>query len=270
MQPKPLTYVLLAGALLGLWFASVSTYDFVAHLDRQVHGIHCSFLPGLAAPVADGGGCQVTLMSPYSSVFRESFWGGIPLSLMAMSVFAFLAFWAVGIIVSKRLEDPRAAMFSLAATLLPFGMTLIMGYLSLAKLNTVCKQCIGIYTASFIAFFAGLSLYLRSRKSVPSSNDLSWNTLAAIFGVGVLFVAVPVVAYVGASPDFTRFIGTCGQLDTQEDSQEVLVALGAPHGTSTMIEVLDPLSRFSPSSRGPRTSRCSSTAGRASAPPPSG
>ena len=51
----------------------------------------------------------------------------------------------------------------------------------------------------------------------------------------------------GASPDFTRFIGTCGQLDTQEDAQEVLVALGAPHGTSTMIEVLDPLC---PSCRG--------------------
>ena len=247
MRPRHLAYVLLAGALIGLWFSSVSTYDFVAHLDRQVHGIHCSFLPGIAAPVADGGGCQVTMMSPYSSLFRQSLWGGIPLSLMAMATFAFLVFWAVGLLVFKRLEDPKAALFTLAATLLPFGMTLIMGYLSLTKLNTVCKQCMGIYTASTIAFGAGFALYWRSRTTAPSDNDLSWNALAGVFAVGVLFVAVPVIAYVGASPNFTRYVGTCGELDTADGADEVLVTLGAPTGSSTMIEVLDPLC---PSCRG--------------------
>src|SRR5688572_18482182 len=69
----------------GLMFASVSTYDFAQHLDRQVHDIRCSFVPGLADAGAkeEQAGCQVTMMSPYSSVFRRALWGGLPVSLPA-------------------------------------------------------------------------------------------------------------------------------------------------------------------------------------------
>ena len=49
MRPHPWTALLLLASVAGFAFAAVSTYDFVAHLDRQVHGIHCSFLPGLGA-----------------------------------------------------------------------------------------------------------------------------------------------------------------------------------------------------------------------------
>src|SRR5688572_4504715 len=109
MRPHPWTALLLLASCAGFTFSAVSTYDFVAHLDRQVHGIHCSFLPGLATPEVGGGGCQVTLMSPYSSVLRESVWGGIPISLPAMSVFAFLAFWAVSLLVRERDRVRRRA-----------------------------------------------------------------------------------------------------------------------------------------------------------------
>ena len=34
--------VTVIGALLGSVFAAVSTSDFMQHLDRQVHAIHCS------------------------------------------------------------------------------------------------------------------------------------------------------------------------------------------------------------------------------------
>ena len=42
-------YLVMVGAFLGFVFASFSTYDFVRHLDRQVHGVHCSFVPGLSS-----------------------------------------------------------------------------------------------------------------------------------------------------------------------------------------------------------------------------
>jgi len=83
--------LLIVAAVAGLTFAGVSTYDFVAHLDRQVHSIHCSFVPGMGATdTAGSSGCYLTLMSPYSSIFRKTIWGGLPIALPAMAVFAFL------------------------------------------------------------------------------------------------------------------------------------------------------------------------------------
>jgi len=90
---QPWLVVVLVGAVVGAVFATISTYDFVQHLDRQVHNLHCSFIPGVSH--AGESGCQVAMMSPYSSVMRGRIWGGVPISLPALSVFAFLAFYVV-------------------------------------------------------------------------------------------------------------------------------------------------------------------------------
>src|SRR5271154_7603121 len=77
-------------AILALVFAAYSTYDYAAQLDRQVHAVHCSFIPGL--PVSSDGDnpCKVALFSAYSAILRGTFWGGVPISLFAMGAFAFL------------------------------------------------------------------------------------------------------------------------------------------------------------------------------------
>lgn len=248
MRPNPFAVLILIAAAIGLWFSSVSTFDFVAHLDRQVHGIHCSFFPGMSAAEASGSGCHVTLMSPYSSVLRSSVWGGVPISLPAMSVFAFIGFWAASLIVRGRDSDPRATGFMLLATLLPLGASLVMGYVSIVELDTVCKQCIGIYTASTLAFIGALILFLRAR-SAPEHPEgpIAWPALGVAFAVGVLGVAIPFAAYVSSAPDFSKYVGACGQLNAPEDPSGVLVPLGPPAGPTTMLEVLDPLC---PSCRG--------------------
>ena len=69
MKPPPWLVLVLVGAVVGLVFAGVSTYDFVQHLDRQVHSLHCSFIPGVTHG-AGTSGCQAAMMSPYSSIFR--------------------------------------------------------------------------------------------------------------------------------------------------------------------------------------------------------
>ena len=74
----------LVGALLGLIFAAYSTSDYAAHLDRQIHQIHCSFIPGAAVDSADANPCKTALFSPYSAIFRQSYWGGVPISLFAL------------------------------------------------------------------------------------------------------------------------------------------------------------------------------------------
>src|SRR5689334_14979109 len=101
MRSRHWLVVVTVGAVVGVLFAGVSTYDFVQHLDRQIHSIHCSFIPGGNASLG-ASGCQTAMMSPYSSVLRESVWGGVPISLAAMSVFAFIAFFALDLMLSRR------------------------------------------------------------------------------------------------------------------------------------------------------------------------
>src|SRR6185503_4848407 len=72
----------LVAALLGLLFASNSTLDYAKHLDRRLHDLHCSFIPGAPA-TSSAEACRVAMYSPYAAFFREKYWGGIPISLFA-------------------------------------------------------------------------------------------------------------------------------------------------------------------------------------------
>jgi len=249
MRPRVFTIVVLVAALAGFIFAAFSTHDFVVHLDRQVHGIHCSFLPGITTPdVSGASGCHTTLMSPYSSVLRETVWGGVPVALPGMSVFAFLAFWATLLILRRRQEDASAVAFLVAAAAVPVITSGVFGYLSLVTLDAACKMCIGIYAASGLAFIGALGLLFQARRAAGSAPSdprgapapLRLGPLAGAFGVGVLFVALPVGAYAAAAPDFSSYVGTCGEL-LEPAGEDVLVAIGPQQRSIEVVEVLDPL-----------------------------
>src|SRR5215210_3356653 len=110
-----------AGAsFLGALFSAVSTADFIEHLDRQVHSIHCSFVPGAGAQLGESG-CRTVMLSPYSSLFRDSMWGGLPISLMALAVFSYLVFRGVDFAMRPGISKKETA-FLVLATLLPVGM----------------------------------------------------------------------------------------------------------------------------------------------------
>jgi uncharacterized membrane protein YfcA len=281
-RPPPWLAVVLAGALVGAVFAAISTYDFVQHLDRQVHSLHCSFIPGVSHGAGESG-CQVAMMSPYSSVFRTHVWGGLPISLAALSVFAFLVFYAFDLAVTRRKHDPRATGFLALATALPALASLVMLVVSLAKLGTTCKLCVCIYVASAVCLTGGIALWRRAvrdhrggggarddrddrdrgdrhhaepafvgtaKQGSPArlvavgvpTGAVSTGFLAAMFGAGVAFVAVPIMLYLGLAPDHARFIGTCEGLPHPADGYGVMVRIerGAPRGVPA-IEVLDPL-----------------------------
>ncbi len=234
---------MIVGAAVGLLFAGVSTYDFVQHLDRQVHGLHCSFIPGMAAETG-GSGCQLAMMSPYSSVLRERIWGGIPISLPAMAVFAFIGFCAVDLLLTRRQGDPRATAFLSIACGVPVLASIVMLTISITKVGALCKQCIGIYVASAACLTGAIVLWrlaVRGRAAQvqpPASNRL----LGVMAGVGALFVVVPVVLYLALVPDQSRFVGSCEGLPHPDDTYGVMVPLGKGTGKATpALEVLDPL-----------------------------
>jgi uncharacterized membrane protein len=254
MRISPITLVFIVAAAAGLFFAGFSTHDFVEHLDRQVHSINCSFIPGLSTLDASGSsGCHVTMMSPYSSVLRSTFWGGIPIALPAMSVFAFLLFRGVDLLVNRGSDERGPRLFLVAAAALPLLTSVVMGYLSMVQLGATCKLCIGIYISSLVCFVAAL-LELRSARAAPGLGDDLGLGVAPVsgdngdvrghalsFGQGVGFVAIPALVYAIFMPDYSTFIGTCGSLVKPEDPYSVMVPLG-PQGQGTpAIEVFDPL-----------------------------
>ncbi len=245
---------LAIAAIAGLVFASVSTLDFVQHLDRQVHDLHCSFAPGLVEADQESKGCQVTLLSPYSSVMRTSLWGGIPISLGAMAVFAFLLFRAIEVLTAPAQRLKTAASIALATTMIPVLASAVMGTIAFTELHAACKLCIGIYISSGVALLmAGLG-WVMARKAAlglefadePQGDEpaprpraaLAWSSAAAqAFG----FVTVPVVAYAMVVPDYSEYIGTCGALVEPDDPYGVMVPMGGATGGVPTIEVFDPL-----------------------------
>jgi uncharacterized membrane protein/protein-disulfide isomerase len=236
--------VALIGSTLGFVFAAVSTYDFVAHLDRQVHGLHCSFLPGIGTPDASGAsGCHLTLMSPYSSVLRDSVWGGVPISLPAMAVFAFLGFWGVLLWIMRRTHDPAATGFYALASLVPALTSLVMAIISVRELSAFCKLCVGIYLSSLLCFVGAVGLWRAAERAplLEARETFSMGALAVAFAVGCLFVGSSVIAYAASAPSFDKYVGKCGSLAKPQDPQKVLLPLGAQTGSVDVVEVLDPL-----------------------------
>src|SRR4051812_26979334 len=101
----------LVASLLGLSFAASSSLDYAQHLDRQIHDIHCSFVPGLGAEQASDNACRVAMYSPFAALFRDQYWGGVPISLFAVGAFAFFTAFALYLLLAGTSAAKRASLF---------------------------------------------------------------------------------------------------------------------------------------------------------------
>jgi uncharacterized membrane protein len=226
-------FLAAAAALVGAVFAAYSTSDFIQHLDRQMHSIHCSIVPGGGASVGESG-CRTVMMSPYSSLFRTSMWGGMPISLLALGTFAYLAYRAADLALKRTLAR-REVTFLVVATLLPVGMSAIYGYISTQVIHAVCTVCVGIYGSSVAAFvFALLAMTKAERAEVPAP-------YARWFAEGVGYVGVLVALYMALAPQMDKSLDGCGTLAKKDDPNNILIPFGGPKSGTPAIAVLDPL-----------------------------
>ena len=240
--PRKTLIVLAAFALAGVVFAGVSSYDFIAHLDRQVHAITCSIVPGLGPKDTSGAsGCHAVLMSPYSSVLRELTWGGIPISLPALGVFVFLLFRAVDLLLGKRIAR-RETVFLIAATALPVLTSIVYSIISLTMIGTVCKVCVGIYVASLGVFVAAIVAHVQSKPAggTEATKGSSWGLWGFYFVEGVAMVALPLLLYLALKPAYADSLLGGSGLRHPEDKYGVMIDLGGA-GAVPAVEVLDPL-----------------------------
>ena len=226
-------------ALLGVVFSAVSTYDFVAHLDRQVHAITCSIVPGLGPRDASGtSGCHAVLMSPYSSVFRSLTWGGIPIALPALGVFAFLFFRGLDLSL-RRCVGRNETGFLIVAALLPVATSAVYFWISKVELGTVCTVCAGIYGASLGVLGAAIWAHLGAPRADAGAGSNAGQWLLC-FLEGCALVLIPVMLYMVQKPAYPDTLARKNELRHPEDRYGVMLkSKGA--GSVPAIEVLDPL-----------------------------
>jgi uncharacterized membrane protein/protein-disulfide isomerase len=245
---RRLAFVAAIAAALGFVFAAYSTYDYAEQLDRRVHAVHCSFIPGL--PVSSDGEnpCKAALFSAYSAVLRATFWGGVPISLFAMGAFAF--FFAFGLYLSMaRVHVARRAHAFFAVTsLAPLGASIVMFYVTVAHLHGFCKLCVGIYVSSLVlAVAAVLAWRAHDRERLPPdpaagrSNRGGWaQPVLWLTGLGVA-TALPALAYATSLPDYRPFLATCGKLAVTREPHNSLLKLPTAHPTRGVVLFEDPL-----------------------------
>ena len=145
----------LVGSLLGLVFSYSSTIDYAAHLDRRLHDVHCSFIPGAPA-TAEAEACRAAMYSPYSAIMRDSLWGGIPISLFALGAFAFFAAFSIYLLLAREKASRAVVMFFAAVSITPLLVSIVMFTISITKLGTLCKTCVGTYISSALLASGGL------------------------------------------------------------------------------------------------------------------
>ncbi len=226
-------------ALVGCVYAAMSTQSFVTWLDGQEHAISCSVLPG-DSPVTGATGCKTAMLSPYSSVFRTSLWGGIPVALPALAVFAFLAAFSVYLGLKKD-TTRRDTGFLLLGTLLPVGTSVAFAVISATKLGEFCSTCIGIYIASGLSFILALVAHLRALPA-EAGTPRPWGRWALWFFEGVALVGLLVGLYVASVPGERESVERgCGQIVKREDEAKILIPLARQAGAVPSIAVLDPL-----------------------------
>lgn len=244
-KPRIALVAVAVFSLLGVLFAGTSTYDYIAHLDRQVHAISCSYVPGLGAPDASGAsGCFAVMISPYSAIYKTSTWGGIPVALPGLAVFFYLLFKSIEVLLRKREGDHNEALYLVAASLLPLLTSIIYLVIAIKFVGDLCKECVGIYVSSGGIFLAAVAAFWMTRtpsEAESPTHKKPWGVWGFYFLEGVAFVIFPVLLYLWAKPVYTDKLGNCGTLLKIDDTYNTRVKLhSVPQGVPT-IEVLDPL-----------------------------
>jgi uncharacterized membrane protein/protein-disulfide isomerase len=235
------------GALLGLVYSGFSTSDFVEHLDRQLHGLNCSLLPGLTEPStldSSQEGCKTAMLSQYSSFWRDRHWGGVPWSLFAFGLFGFglaLSVWGVASRKGHRLAPSIVLLLTGVAAA---GASIVFFSISMTKLHTLCATCAGTYISSALLLIGAGLAFATARSDRRAGTDGPESGKAVLIGLAVLLVEMgvacfaPVVVYLQKAPDFAKYVGSCETLKTTDGAQ--VLAMGAPAGPEAIL-VIDPL-----------------------------
>lgn len=230
----------VAGALWGLIFAGISSLDYASHLDRGLHDLHCSFIPGAEASTA-AEGCRTALNSPYAALFKRELWGGVPISLFGLGCFSFLLGHALCIAnAGPRTRRAEGLLYGLLA-LSPLFVSIVMFAISWFELGTLCKTCAGIYIASVALGVSALGVIAGSWSEPSALSGRSFALGAAVLVGMLVWVLAPSVVYAAFAPDHGRFVTECGQIKRAKESHNALLSMPGSAARRSAIFFEDPL-----------------------------
>jgi uncharacterized membrane protein len=231
--------IALFASLLGLLFASYSTLDYAEHLDRRLHDVHCSFIPG-AAPTDQAEACRAAMYSPYSALLKDQYWGGLPISLFALGSFCFFAAFSLYLLLSGERTPRRATGFFALVGVTPLLVSLLMLTISLTQLGQLCKTCVGLYIASFLLAFGAVSSWLVSRDDGgrPLVSFVLVPAWLAALGVTTL---APAVVYAASTPDQRPYLTQCGEIKQAKIKGDSPVKLRGSRAVQPTMLFEDPL-----------------------------
>jgi uncharacterized membrane protein len=230
--------IALFASLLGLLFASYSTLDYAQHLDRKLHNVHCSFIPGAAA-TNEAEACRAAMYSPYSALLKDQYWGGIPISLFALGAFCFFAAFALYLLLSGERASRRATGFFALIGSTPLLVSILMLIISLTQLGQLCKTCVGIYIASFLLAFGAVAAWLTSSDGASAKLPLAI-VPAWLVALGVLTLA-PAVVYAASSPDQRPYLTQCGEIKVAKIKGDTPVKIRGARAVQPAMLFEDPL-----------------------------
>jgi uncharacterized membrane protein len=266
--------VALAASLLGLTFAGLSSVDYTKHLDRQIHDVHCSYVPGLGAETSAENACRVAMYSPFAALFRDKYWGGVPIALFAVGSFCFFAAFALYLLLAGRAAPRRAPGFFAVVSTTPLLASIVMGTISALRLGHFCKVCVGIYVSSAILAAAAIALFVIDRRApvapppgVPRATaggadktliddepyalstegragalrpDGNWLLPLWAAALG-LFTVTPALLYVSALPNYSSYITACGKLEKPATAADPLIHISPATAVQPATLFVDPL-----------------------------
>jgi len=234
--------VALIGSLLGLVFSYSSTVDYAAHLDRRLHDVHCSFIPG-APPTSEAEACRAAMYSPYSAIMRDTLWGGIPISVFALGAFAFFAAFSMYLLLAKEKASRANVMLFAAVSVTPLLVSIVMFTISVTKLGTLCKTCVGTYISSAMLAAGGLMSLRTLNSSSDGTQRPSGQPMVAVFWLVALAVLtlLPTLVYAASAPDQRPYLGKCGELKKPEEPSGALVKFRGARAVQRALLFEDPL-----------------------------
>lgn len=234
--------VAVLGSLLGVAFAALSSLDYAAHLDRDIHDLHCGISLG-AVSGEKSEGCRAAMYSPYSALFRTALWGGIPIGLFALGAFGFFLVFGGYLFAREERATLAERRFFGWTSITPLLVSLLMLTISLTKLHALCMTCVGIYVASALLAVSG-ALLLTGDERAPREPALGGaaglRVTAWLVGLGAMTL-LPPLTYAQSAPDHSELLGGCGALEVLPEPKHALLPLRGAEPKRAALFFEDPL-----------------------------
>jgi vitamin K epoxide reductase family protein len=181
------------------------------------------------------------MYSAYSAILRGRYWGGIPISLLALGAFSFFLGFSIYLFFAADAASRKALAFFAISAMTPLAVSMAMFYISLTKVGSLCKTCVGIYLSSALLAAAALLAYRSLQNPMVARPAGKWGPAFLWLFALAVSTLLPSWAYAGAVPDQRPYLRSCGKLEKPAEAHNALMRMRTTLSVRSAILFEDPL-----------------------------